>query len=524
MAWSRRFLLAWLSLGAASCAWAQGLPPPQASANLPDPGAVGADPAVKARGWEIKPNIGLELTQTDNATLRSDNRKSDLIVRTSPGVRLLGESARAKGYVDFRLQQIDYMQIEQQSRTQRILNGTGTLELLDNWLFLDVSGRIARQPISAFSTPDSGGDSINNNLTETTMYQVSPYIKGRLFGQADYQLRLDNSWYSAKSGPVQDTTMQTVQGNLSGATGLSRLTWGMSADVQQTKYSNNLKNDADSLRGTLTYALDPQLRFTAIGGRESNDYVNFRQQTSSITGWGVEIAPTERTQIAWRQENRYFGTGHNFSFTHRTPHAAWRISDSRDVMLRTPQTMSFAMGTYFDLLNEQLRASIPDDLQRTSYILNLLQAMGIAPDVQVVGGFQTSRVSINRVKEASVVWNGVRNMITVSAQSIERTALGTGIEIPDDFTNFSSTIRQKGATFNWAHKLTPLSTVTLMGNRMQTTGNSSNQQTDRTMYSLMFTSKLGADSSASLGARRTEVRGFVDYVENALLASVLVVF
>lgn len=530
-----RILLAWLSLTTGACSWAQGTlqtqmsPTSQTSqlpqsSDLPDPGAIGTGKAAATRGWEITPSIGLDLTQTDNATLQRDNRQSDLIVRTSPGIRVLGESARAKGYVDLRLQQIDYMQSEGRDRTQRTLNGMGTLELVDNWLYLDLGGRIARQAISAFGRPDSGSDSFNQNMTETTMYQVSPYIKGRLLGQADYQLRFDNTWYSAKNGPLRDTMVQSVQGNLSGATGLSLLSWGLLGSAQQTTYSNDLRNEANSLRGTLTYAIDPQLHLTVIGGRESNDYINFRQQTTSISGWGANWSPTERTQIAWRQENRYFGKSHSFAFAHRTPHTTWRITDSRDAMLRAPQTMSFAMGTYFDLLNEQLRTTIPDNLQRTTYILALLQTLGIAPDANVIGGFQTSRVSINRVREASVLWNGVRNMVTLSVQSIDRTALGTGIEIPDDFANFSSTIRQKGVTINWAHKLTPLSTLTLMGNRAQTTGNSSNQETDRTMYSLMFSTKLGAHSNVSVGVRRTEVTGFVDYVENAVLASLLMMF
>ena len=79
-------------------------------------------------------------------------------------------------------------------------------------------------------------------------------------------------------------------------------------------------------------------------------------------------------------------------------------------------------------------------------------------------------------------------------------------------------------TLNWAHRLTPLSTLTVMGNRSQTTGNISNQETDRTMYSLMLSTKLGPHSNASIGLRRTEVSGFVDYVENAALASLLMVF
>ena len=299
----------------------------------------------------------------------------------------------------------------------------------------------------------------------------------------------------------------------------------LDANAQQSTYSTNARNDTDALRASLVYALDPQLRFTVIGGRESNDYVNFQQQTSSISGWGVDWAPTERTQVAWTQENRYFGQGHRFTFTHRTPSTAWRLSDSRDVMIRAPQSMTYSMGTYFELLSEQLRSSMPDDAERTRYVLLLLQSMGISPEAEAIGGFMSSRASVNRAKEASFVWTGTRNVVMVSAQSLDRTALSSGVDIPeDDFSNFSNTIRQKGLNFNWSHNVTPTASLTLLGNRSRTSGNSSSLVTDRKMYSLMLSNKLGAYTTGSVGLRRTEVSGNVEYVDNAVLASLLMVF
>jgi hypothetical protein len=44
------------------------------------------------------------------------------------------------------------------------------------------------------------------------------------------------------------------------------------------------------------------------------------------------------------------------------------------------------------------------------------------------------------------------------------------------------------------------------------------------MYSLILTSKLGARTTASLGMRRTNVSGRIDYIENAILGSLLMVF
>lgn len=473
----------------------------------------------------LTPSLDINFTHTDNATLQAGGGSSDLITRTSPGLLLQGQSARASAYLDLKLQQISYMHTEGHDRLQRALNGTGKVELVDNWLYLDLTGRISRQATSAFGVPASGSDSVNSNVTEARTYTVAPYIKGRLFGSADYQLRFNNTQYSAQNGPMHDTTVQTVQANLTGATPFSLLNWSLDGTTQRVAYSGDSQNRTDSLRGSLTYTLDPQFRFTLIHGQESNDYVNFQQQTSSINGWGFEWAPCERTRLAWKQEKRYFGTGYDLSFTHRTPHTAWRISDSRDVAIRSPQSMTFAMGTYFDLLNEQLRSAYPDDTERFAVILALLDQMNISPDAQVVGGFMSSRASINRAREISAVWNGVRNVVTVSAQEFDRTMFGSGIDIPaDDFSAFSSTIRQRGINLSWAHKLTPSATLTLVGTRSTTTGSTSNLETDRTMYSATLSRKLGAYTNGSIGLRRTDVSGYVDYVENALILSVVAKF
>lgn len=480
---------------------------------------------LAGRNWDIQPTLGLELTQTDNARLQTVNPQSDLIMRLSPGVRLQGKSARASAYVDFQLQQVSYLENNGQDRLQRMLNGSGTIELVDDFLFLDLSGHISRQAISAFGTPSSGTDSINANVVEASTYQVSPYIKGRLVGETDYLLRFDNSWYDAKDGTLRGTYTQAVQGSLSGATRLAKLNWGIDANTQQVEYSTTTqKNQTQALRGSLTYIIDPQFRVKVIAGQETNDYVNFTKQTTSITGLGFDWAPTERTLLSLTGEDRYFGTGHRFMFTHRTPFTSWRISDSRDVVIQAPQTMLYSRGSYFDLLNAQYQSAIPDSTERALFVQSLLQAMNISPNANVLGGYMTPRATIDHNSDISFVWTGVRNVIAVSAQRLERTAFGTGIGAPDDFAIYGPFIRQGGVNMNWSYKLTPTAALSLMGTKSKTSGQSSAQNTDLNQYSLMLSNKLGAYTSGSLGLRRTEVSGVNTYDENAILASLMMVF
>jgi uncharacterized protein (PEP-CTERM system associated) len=508
----RYFLLATCLLaGVSQATWAQ-----------EDSGGSSGN-ALSQRGWLLTPTLGLDLTYTDNVTLLPSGGHSDFITRLSPGFRLEGQSARARAYVDFQVQQVDYHKTSDKDRTQRALNGRGTIELADDWLFVEMSGRIARQAVSAFGTPASGIDAINSNVVESSMYQIAPYMKGKLLGSADYLLRFDNTFYSSKSGSLDDTTIQSVLGTLAGSTSFSKLDWDVNANAQKTIYSNDRTNETSAARGSLIYVLNPQLRFTAIGGRETNDYVNFTKETTDISGWGFEWAPTERTQIGWTQEKRYFGDGHSFKFNHRTANTAWRLIDTRDVAIVAPQSLTFSMGSYYDLLNEQLRLQYPDDVQRERQTLALLRVLGISPQAQVLGGFMTSRASINHTKEATFIWTGVRNVITFSAQSLDRTALGTGSGIPDDF-NSSPTIKQKGVSANWSHRLTPNASLALLANKSKTSGSTSSQDTEYLLYSLMLTNRLGAYTTGSVGFRRTDANGAVGYVENAIVGSLLMAF
>jgi hypothetical protein len=63
-----------------------------------------------------------------------------------------------------------------------------------------------------------------------------------------------------------------------------------------------------------------------------------------------------------------------------------------------------------------------------------------------------------------------------------------------------------------------------MGTKSFTTGNTSALDSDRLMYTATLSEKLGAYTRGSLGYRRTEATGASNYVENAFLASLLVVF
>jgi uncharacterized protein (PEP-CTERM system associated) len=80
----------------------------------------------------------------------------------------------------------------------------GTLEAVEDWLFVDASATISQQYISAFGAVSPSNANIDRNRTETFYYSLSPYIRGRLLSSAEYLLRYSVSGTNPdSSGGVQ---------------------------------------------------------------------------------------------------------------------------------------------------------------------------------------------------------------------------------------------------------------------------------------------------------------------------------
>lgn len=478
---------------------------------------------VFAGQWKITPMIAVNETATDNVALSSTQKRGDLITDVNPGIRIEGSGGRSKLRFDYQLHNLFYAQDSARNSTQNSLNALGTLEAVDNWLFIEASGVISQQSISAFggATSTDVNTNVNSNTTETSTYRVSPYVRGTLGSVADYQLRYNRSTSSSKSNQAFDSDSDELAAILKGATGLANLSWSLNASSQSLKFGNGRSNEADSLRGILTYQIDPQFRVFVIGGREANDYLSVGKEAHTTKGAGLEWSPTERTQISASRESRFFGNSNVFSFSHRTGGTAWKISESKDATVLPNQQVSVGF-TAFDLVSgicNQL-FELPADRERC--VINGLG--GIPANTQLPAGFLTSGVTLQHRREMSFALLGARNTVTFAAtqsdsQSLSQ-GLGTGLFVGGDFS-LAQDIRQRGASINWSHKLTALSSLTAAVSRTISTGTGTTAgtgtlETKQQTVNLNFSTKLGAKTNAGMGARRIVVDGTTNYSENVL--------
>ncbi|NTV09504.1 MAG: TIGR03016 family PEP-CTERM system-associated outer membrane protein [Zoogloea sp.] len=480
-----------------------------------------------AENWYVLPRLTIMETLTDNVDLGPDDGKeSALVTDIVPSIHIDGESARSKLRLDYEMHSLTYSQDSGRNNTQHYLNTAGSLEAIEKWMYLEARGNISQQAISSFGAQPFGNASVNENRTETSYYEVSPYIAGRVGSLADYLLRYRAATSQSTASTVGNAKLSEVTGNIKDDVDTGKLGWTVDGNSVRNDYDEARSVEAARVKAALVYMVDQQFRATVSGGRERNNYSSQDQESKNNYGAGFDWAPSERTKVSAMKERRFFGNGHNISVRHRTARTAWSYTDTRDVSTLLNELAATGTGNTFDLLYSALANSIPDPLARAREVQRLLQENGIPADLRAASSFLTTRVFVERNRELSLALLGLRNTITMAATLTERRALGIGATITDDF-NSSPDIRQQGVSVDWAHRLTPRSSLNVLASRLHTTGTpESGFDSRQRLVRVNWSTQLGPRTYATVGARQVQFKSTTaqDFRERAIVAALSVSF
>jgi uncharacterized protein (PEP-CTERM system associated) len=478
---------------------------------------------VIAGEWTIIPTIAVTETASDNIFLSSSQAKRGLVSDITPGISINGSGGRSKLHLNYQMHNLLYStDPTANNQVQNALNASGTLEALENWFFIDASGVISQQSISAFGAAPVGANvntNVNKNITETSSYSISPYVRGEFGSFADYQLRYNRSTTSSKAGTAYDSDTSSWVASLKGKTRLANLGWSLDGNAMVIDQGSLRSKEDNRLRGVLFYQINPQFQVSLIGGREENNYESLEMKSSTISGAGFSWSPTERTQMAFSRENRFFGPSNTLSFSHRSARTAWMMSSSEDVTSQPNGQQNTALGTNFTLLSSIYSSAIPDPVARAAFVNAMLLASGISPNAELQGGFQANQTVLQQLRQISFALLGVRNTVTFSAtqNNTQNISLLTGAGVPAGSGPSLNNVDQLGANINWSHQLTPLSSLIGTVSRLNSAGTGTNQlETTQKSIRLDFVIQLGSKTNAGLGARRVISEGTTSYTENAL--------
>ncbi|MDQ6679837.1 MAG: TIGR03016 family PEP-CTERM system-associated outer membrane protein [Pseudomonadota bacterium] len=478
-----------------------------------------AEGAAAGRVFSIVPSFSVSETLTDNSRLTTNNRQAELITQVSPGLRIVSSGGRIKGFLDYSLSGLVYARHSAGNELQNSLNAFGTAEAIENWAYLDVSANVSQQSISAFGTQSRDASLANSNRTEVRTYSLSPYVRGRLADFANYEARVTQTSTTSSTSAASDATTSDASLRLSGSSSLSTVSWSANASHQVYDFSAGRQTENDLFRAALTWAVDPELRFSAIGGYEANNLVSADKQGHSISGLGVDWLPTERTRLSATAERRFFGISHALDFTHRTPRTVWRFSDSRNISTGLGQPTLGSQGTAFDLFYSLFASQQPDPALRGQLVNSFLQANGISPTATVFTASLASAVTLVRRQELSFALLGLRDTVLLAVSQGEARRLDSVVVVSDDFAN-SNLVRERGFTVSWAHRLTPQSALNLLASLGRTSGTVGSPSTTLRSVMLNWTNRVGARTNLILGARHAVFDSTSQpYTESAVTAN-----
>lgn len=495
--------------------------PPVGAAGVEQGGAI-----EDKRFLAIVPRLSVEGEWSDNIRLQSGERKtSDFVTTVRPGIRFVADGDRLKASVDYSLGRLFHARDQSLDRNQNTLDAIGSYELAENFAFVDFSGTISQQTISAFGQRSDNDVAFNANRTEVSTYRLSPYVRGQFGDWANYQARYSRVTSRTKSGSAFDYDMDEVSAVLSGTSQQRSLNWSLDANHQTLDYANGRSFESDRVRAFLTYPFTPQLSLSLIPGWESNNYASQEKDSRATIGGKADWAVSDRTHISALLEKRFFGRAYSFSFEHRTPRTAWRASDSRDASVSPNQLGSVSLGPLYDLLFFQFSSIEPDPGRRAQLVQSFLLANGLDGRTNVDQGFLTSAVSLARRQDLSFTLLGLRNTLTFLASRSENSRLLQDVGGADDLGN-SMFVRQNGFSIVYSHRLTPLSTLTVLAAQTKSSGEATSTQGIKLKsLNVSLSTQLGKHTSGTLGLRRSISNGSLfSYTESAVRGGLSVQF
>lgn len=480
---------------------------------------------VPTDGAEVAPRYLLEPRLTAGATLSSNgdlaaDAQAEQILELSPGVLLVANLPRLKGFVDYSLRGIHYVQGTSDSQLRNALQAFGTLDVYDGRGFIDFGGVVDTESLSIFG-PLGGASEADRNRTETRTWRVSPYWRGLLAGAVTIEARYDWQTASGDNRGNSDVTDETTSLFLSRRVPDQLFGWTANASSSRTDYA--VASDTRSDRAQIGLIIVPSatLELTLLAGRERNNIITAQPESYGNNAISVDWRPSERSTARLTVEDRYFGTGHNVLLQHRTARTIWRYVDTRSAQSAALGARNASLGDAFDLLDGLYATLEPDPVRRAQLVNAELQRLGLSADTQLLTAFLNSSTTLERNQDLSLALLGLRSTVTIAygRRSSSRLNAFSG-QVGDDFDNIAR-ISQSGWSLTWGHRLDPRFglSATLANERVSTGFTQADSR--RTSITVGLTGLLAPRTTASAVLRRTVDRGSGNpYNETALGAFV----
>lgn len=470
--------------------------------------AAGAAGTANGASWRITPEIGVSQTLSDNPTLLADDSgETGWVTTITPALRVNGQGARVNGFLDFRRDESYYYGGNSSINAARtFLTSYATLEAVDNWLYVDGAASVTPRASSFFSGPNTvNASNAVDNQEQTQVVQLSPYIRGRAFGETEYLFRLHAIDARSDNDTLAHTQVGQFTGSLRNPGGTRSIGWF--ADFNGVRVDSDAFGSRSDDRGRvgLILPVTHRLHLLVNSGRETTDFISGTSKSLSTHGYGFDWQPSERLRATGMREKRFFGHGHELSLFYRTARTAWRYLDFQDVAVLPSGLAGFNRGSVYDLMSDLLTASIADPIERDEAARARTDQTGRIGGAFDTSGVLGSRIFMDRSRQVSLALLGMRSVMTILLQQRDQELLD-GVQptgVVDDFS-LSPKIRDSGALLSWVHQTTPSTTLNISALYSKRKGLSvPDLEAIQRSGTVSLTFQLSPKASASVAARVT---------------------
>jgi uncharacterized protein (PEP-CTERM system associated) len=477
--------------------------------------AQGQDVGGAPAGSRVQPRLSVDQTLTDNLRLSTANKDAAMVTTIAPGVSLSSRSGALRGSLDYTLNGIAYLKSDQSSALQNALTANGLAELIDNRAFVDLHASIGQQTASAFGTQSATPALVNANQHEVFTLALSPYVRGELVKQINYELRGNFNRTDTRGSSLGDGRGRGGSLRISNATQGS-LGWSLQASSTQSSFASANSNRDSSVSAGLSYRPDPEWSVGTTVGRERSDYLGNGSTNGSNYGVNSDWTPTPRTRLAADWLHHGYGNSHTLSVEHRMAHSVWRLVDAQSLNLGNAGAGG-GVRTNYDQFYLLFASVEPDPVKRDVLVRSYLQSLGLSPDAPIAAGFLSAGPSRLRNQQLSVTLQGLRGSVTAIVNRSVTGRLGSNAGVGD--LAASASVEQRSYSVSAGHSLTPSSSLALVVSRQETLGDHGGQSSKLTSYSLNWSTRLGPRLMAQLGTRHSNFEAATPYTENAVYAN-----
>ncbi|MDP4301338.1 TIGR03016 family PEP-CTERM system-associated outer membrane protein [Leptothrix discophora] len=468
-------------LAGASGAWAQsrltqgaaggdGQPvDPALAINAPPPAGV-------SQAIQVRPALQLRSTTTNNISLSGpDSARADTVVVATPrldarvntpGLRL--EAALAADLVSY----------VGRSRADRFFpnaRADATVQLAERLLFVDAGLSADTSTPNPFGLLDAPSQTVFTRST-TTRERISPHIDRELGQDARLQLRTDHSWVQNEAGiaTLGDARLseQTGQYELRP----QPLGLRLQGQRQASTFSQSGSSDVtfENARASLLYAALPQQLLLIVTGGTDRGRFGSNDVRETVRGGGLVWTPTDRTRLDLQAEKRFFGTGWNVSFSHRSPFLGINAGLTQQATTYAAQVAALAAGADLtQLFDAMLSTRISNPAERAAAVQQLIAQRNLPTTLGSALNLYSATAQLQKGANLSLALLGVRHTVTLRT-FYTRTEDLIGNDLPP---LISSDARQYGSSLGLNRRLRPETTADVTFGRTRVVGFGANAAT-----------------------------------------------